>query len=94
MPFHKRAWHAGESSYCGRERCNDFSIGIELEGTDDQPYEDVQYHQLAAIIAELQANYPALDKNAVTGHCDIAPERKTDPGPAFNWDHLKQLLND
>lgn len=92
VPFHKRAWHAGKSCYCGRERCNDFSIGIELEGTDDEPYEDVQYQQLATIIAELQANYPSLEKNAITGHNDIAPERKTDPGPSFDWDHLKQLL--
>jgi N-acetyl-anhydromuramoyl-L-alanine amidase len=92
VPFHKRAWHAGESNYCGRERCNDFSIGIELEGTDDVPYEKVQYQQLAQLITDLQNTYPSLDKNAITGHCDIAPERKTDPGPAFNWNHLKQLL--
>jgi len=93
VPFHKRAWHAGDSSYCGRECCNDFSIGIELEGTDDEPYEDVQYQQLAAMISALQASYPSLDKGAITGHCDIAPERKTDPGPAFDWDRLNQLIN-
>jgi len=92
VPFHKRAWHAGESNYCGRESCNDFSIGIELEGTDDEPYEEAQYQQLATIIGTLQASYPSLDKDAITGHCDIAAKRKTDPGPAFDWDHLKQLL--
>ena len=92
VPFHKRAWHAGESSYCGRESCNDFSIGIELEGTDDQAYEDIQYQQLATMITTLQACYPSLDKDSITGHCDIAPERKTDPGPSFDWDHLKLLL--
>ena len=92
VPFHKRAWHAGESNYCGRERCNDFSIGIELEGTDDCPYEAVQYQQLAAMIQALQLSYTSLDKDAITGHCDIAPLRKTDPGPSFDWDHLKHLL--
>lgn len=93
VPFHQRAWHAGESSYCGREGCNDFSIGIELEGTDDSPYEEVQYRQLADIISCLRETYPAIAKDAITGHCDIAPQRKTDPGPAFDWDHLKELLN-
>lgn len=93
VPFHKRAWHAGASNYCGREKCNDFSIGIELEGTDDAPYEDVQYTQLANLINTLQKTYPELVKDAITGHCDIAPERKTDPGPAFDWNKLKQLLN-
>lgn len=92
VPFHQRAWHAGKSNYCGRERCNDFSIGIELEGTDDVPYEEIQYQQLAQLINALQSAYPSLDKTALTGHCDVAPERKTDPGPAFNWDHLKKLL--
>jgi len=92
VPFHKRAWHAGESNYCGREACNDFSIGIELEGTDNEPYEEIQYRQLADLINELQSAYPSLDKDGITGHCDIAPQRKTDPGPAFDWGHLKQLL--
>ena len=91
VPFHKRAWHAGASSYCGSDNCNDFSIGIELEGTDDTPYEPVQYEKLANLILELRQSYPAIDKSAITGHCDIAPGRKTDPGPAFNWDHLHKL---
>ncbi len=93
VPFHIRAWHAGASSYCGRERCNDFSIGIELEGTDDQPYEPVQYHRLAELIIELRRCYPDIAKDAITGHSDIAPGRKTDPGPAFDWAYLKKLLN-
>ena len=84
---------AGESSYCGRERCNDFSIGIELEGSDDQPFEDVQYRQLADMISCLRETYPSIAKEAITGHCDIAPGRKTDPGPFFDWDRLKKLLN-
>jgi AmpD protein len=92
VPFHKRAWHAGESSYGGHENCNDYSIGIELEGTDDKPYEELQYQQLASIIDTLQSYYPSLDKGTITGHCDIAVGRKTDPGPAFDWNHLTQLL--
>jgi AmpD protein len=93
VPFHRRAWHAGESLYCGREACNDFSVGIELEGADDVAYEDVQYRQLADMITALRAAYPTLAKDALTGHCDIAPQRKTDPGPAFDWDRLKEFLN-
>lgn len=92
VPFHQRAWHAGVSNYCGRESCNDFSIGIELEGSDDLPFEDIQYQQLAILIKALWRNYPEIPKNAITGHSDIAPGRKTDPGPAFDWDKLKQLL--
>ena len=92
VPFHKRAWHAGQSSYCGREACNDFSIGIELEGTDDRPYEEVQYRQLVEMINALHNRYDSLDKAAISGHCDIAPGRKTDPGDAFDWSYLKQLL--
>ncbi|MCW9047812.1 MAG: 1,6-anhydro-N-acetylmuramyl-L-alanine amidase AmpD [Gammaproteobacteria bacterium] len=92
VPFHKRAWHAGASSYCGIEGCNDFSIGIELEGTDDIPYEPVQYEKLANLFEELRQSYPDIDKNAITGHCDIAPGRKTDPGPAFDWDYLQKLI--
>ncbi|MFW2372891.1 MAG: 1,6-anhydro-N-acetylmuramyl-L-alanine amidase AmpD [Gammaproteobacteria bacterium] len=92
VPFHQRAWHAGASSYCGRECCNDFSIGIELEGTDDLPFEDIQYQQLAKLIRALWRTYPEIPKDAITGHSDIAPGRKTDPGPAFNWTKLKQLL--
>ncbi len=92
VPFHKRAWHAGASAYSGRQCCNDFSIGIELEGSDNIPYETIQYEKLAKLILELRQNYPDIDKNAITGHSDIAPGRKTDPGPAFNWGHLQQLI--
>ena len=86
VPFTLRAWHAGASSFRGRERCNDFSIGIELEGVDAAPYEDAQYESLNALIAALRAVYPAITPAAIVGHSDIAPGRKTDPGPAFDWD--------
>jgi N-acetyl-anhydromuramoyl-L-alanine amidase len=92
VPLHKRAWHAGASSYYGAENCNDFSIGIELEGADEIPYESIQYEILAKLIIELRQNYPAINKNAITGHSDIAPGRKTDPGSAFNWDYLQQMI--
>lgn len=82
-----RAWHAGASNFCGQERCNDFSIGIELEGTDDQPFEEVQYAALAALTMALEMAYPL--KN-VTGHEHIAPGRKTDPGPFFDWSRYMQ----
>lgn len=84
-----RAWHAGVSCWNGRERCNDFSIGIELEGCDTQPFEPVQYVRLAGLIAELRTRYPI---EAVVGHSDIAPGRKTDPGPFFDWQRLERLL--
>ncbi len=90
--FHRRAWHAGESCYRGRERCNDFSIGIELEGTDDLPYDDRQYPVLARVIDALRLAYPTLAAEALAGHGDIAPGRKTDPGPAFDWTRLYTLL--
>jgi len=83
-----RAWHAGASSFEGREQCNDFSIGIELEGTDDQPFEDRQYERLAALTQCLRARYPLA---AATGHSEIAPGRKTDPGPCFDWLRFKAL---
>lgn len=92
VPFHYRAWHAGESFFDGRTRCNDFSIGIELEGTDDLPYEDVQYQQLAGVIRALLHDYPHIDRDRIVGHADIAPVRKTDPGPAFDWEYLKGML--
>ncbi|HEY0721491.1 MAG TPA: 1,6-anhydro-N-acetylmuramyl-L-alanine amidase AmpD [Gammaproteobacteria bacterium] len=92
VPFGKRAWHAGKSHYAGRERCNDFSIGIELEGSDDTPFELAQYHQLAAVIGALLRTYPTLDASRITGHSDIAPGRKTDPGPHFLWPQLYALL--
>ncbi|VAW91530.1 1,6-anhydro-N-acetylmuramyl-L-alanine amidase [hydrothermal vent metagenome] len=93
VPFDKRAWHAGESRYEGRENCNDFSIGIELEGTDNQPYEDVQYQQLSTVIKALLKHYPALGHQHIIGHSDIAPGRKTDPGPAFDWAKLAHVLD-
>ncbi len=85
VPFDKRAWHAGQSSFQGRPACNDFSIGIELEGTDDIPYTPVQYQRLAEITRQLQRIYPAITPGRIVGHSDIAPGRKTDPGPAFDW---------
>lgn len=93
VPFNARAWHAGESSYCGRDACNDFSIGIELEGCEDRPYSDLQYEQLAKIISALVDCYDGLNRDRITGHCDISPGRKLDPGDAFDWDRLDQLLN-
>jgi len=88
VPFDKRAWHAGVSSYEGRERCNDFSIGIELEGTEFISYTDAQYAQLNAVIAVLLETYPKLSRQRITGHSDIAPDRKTDPGASFDWSRL------
>lgn len=93
VPFDKRAWHAGKSDYQGREKCNDFSIGIELEGTESVDYTSEQYVQLAAIIDALIKTYPKLSAQRITGHCDIAPGRKTDPGASFDWSKLYQLLN-
>lgn len=92
VPFAQRAWHAGASEYCGRHNCNDFSIGVELEGTDDLPYESRQYAMLAALIGALLACYPTLSRERLAGHSDIAPGRKTDPGPAFDWPRLRGLL--
>jgi len=92
VPFDKRAWHAGKSVYEGRERCNDFSIGIELEGAELVDYTDRQYAQLATIIRTLLATYPKLSTQRITGHSDIAPGRKTDPGPSFDWQRLFGLL--
>lgn len=94
VPFHKRAWHAGESCYGARSACNDFSVGIELEGTDDSPYAPPQYEALCGIIASLRSTYSALAAADIVGHCDIAPGRKTDPGPAFDWTRLRMLLGD
>lgn len=92
VPFTQRAWHAGRSCYHEREACNDFAVGIELEGEDETPYEPAQYRQLAELVRLLRARYPAIEADAVVGHCDIAPGRKTDPGPAFDWACLKTLL--
>jgi len=93
VPFHKRAWHAGLSDYCGRAGCNDFSIGIELEGADDISYTQLQYTCLARVTASLIRQYPALNSDALIGHSDIAPGRKTDPGEAFNWNYYRNLLD-
>ncbi len=81
----QRAWHAGQSDYCGRERCNDFSIGIEIEGTDDEPFTPAQYETVSAVVGALRITYPI---RGVAGHSDIAPGRKTDPGPHFDWGRL------
>jgi len=93
VPFHRRAWHAGQSCYEGRETCNNFSIGIELEGTDDSPFEEVQYQQLAELIKALESSYDCINKTRITGHSDIAPGRKTDPGSGFDWNKLNTLLS-
>ena len=90
--FDQRAWHAGVSCLNGKENCNDFSIGIELEGADDIEYEAVQYKVLAQVTLALQKAYPAIIEERVVGHSDIAPGRKTDPGPAFNWSKYKKSM--
>lgn len=92
VSFNDRAWHAGKSCFEGRSNCNDFSIGIELEGTDTSPYTDAQYLQLARVTQLLRDHFPALTEERIVGHSDIAPERKTDPGPAFDWPRYKELL--
>jgi AmpD protein len=89
VPFGERAWHAGRSAYLGREACNDFSVGIELEGTDEIPYEAGQYESLAALIKALIAAYPTLSAERIVGHSDVAPGRKTDPGVSFDWERLR-----
>ena len=88
VPFSKRAWHAGESCHQGQTCCNDFSIGIELEGTDETPYEPVQYEALQTLINLKRGRYPAISEKNIVGHCHIASERKTDPGPVFDWARL------
>ncbi|HEX5056308.1 MAG TPA: 1,6-anhydro-N-acetylmuramyl-L-alanine amidase AmpD [Gammaproteobacteria bacterium] len=93
VPFSRRAWHAGVSSYRGRENCNDFSIGIELEGTDELPYAEAQYRRLTEVVACLLRTYDSLSAQDIVGHSDIAPGRKTDPGPAFDWAYFRQCLN-
>jgi AmpD protein len=92
VPFGQRAWHAGQSHYRGRAACNDFSIGIELEGTDDTPYADPQYDQLGALVEALLATYPSLSSDHIVGHSDVAPGRKTDPGPSFDWERWRSIL--
>jgi AmpD protein len=88
VPCGRRAWHAGASAWKGQNRCNDFSLGVELEGSDNQPFERIQYQVLARLIANLRRHYPLND---IAGHSDIAPGRKTDPGPCFDWPLLKRL---
>lgn len=90
VPCAKRAWHAGESSWKGRARCNDFSIGIEMEGTGEVPFTAAQYRRLAALTRALRARYPIRD---IAGHSDVAPERKTDPGPYFDWARYRSMLD-
>jgi AmpD protein len=92
VPFDKRAWHAGDSCFRERRACNDFSIGIELEGQDEEPYAAVQYERLSEVVAALLRTYPGLSPQAIAGHSDIAPGRKTDPGPAFDWAAFRARL--
>lgn len=92
VPFHARAWHAGVSEFDGRTRVNDFSIGIELEGSDFAPFEEAQYRALVEVTRALQAAYPAITPERIVGHVDIAPDRKTDPGPYFNWARYRREL--
>ncbi|QJR82726.1 1,6-anhydro-N-acetylmuramyl-L-alanine amidase AmpD [Alteromonas pelagimontana] len=92
VPFTQRAWHAGISSFQGRQRCNDFSIGIEMEGTDDMPFTDAQYQALATVSHEILSHFPLITIGRIVGHSDIAPGRKTDPGPFFDWPRYRQQL--
>lgn len=92
VPFHQRAWHAGVSHFEGRSDCNNFSIGIELEGTDNMAYNNTQYQRLAKISQSLMRVYPGITPKRIVGHCDIAPDRKSDPGPAFDWSYYRGLL--
>lgn len=87
-----RAWHAGKSVFCGVENCNDFSIGIELEGTDTRPYTLQQYAALIELTRCIQSSYPSVTSDRIVGHCDIAPERKTDPGESFDWQYYHECL--
>ena len=92
VPFNLKAHHAGASSFDGRDQCNDFSIGIELEGCDDTPFTSAQYERLIAVTRLLMATYPGITGDRITGHSDIAPARKTDPGPCFDWDRYRREL--
>ncbi|MGB0204581.1 MAG: 1,6-anhydro-N-acetylmuramyl-L-alanine amidase AmpD [Neptuniibacter sp.] len=95
VPLEKRAWHAGLSCFDGREGCNDFSVGIELEGCDEEPFTDQQYQSLSSLTKKIQSIYPAITQQRITGHSDIAPDRKTDPGPFFDWSrYLASLQRD
>ena len=92
VPFQQRAWHAGVSEFEGRTNCNDFSIGIEMEGADNIAYTDFQYRRLAEVSQTLLQWYPLITKDRIVGHSDIAPGRKTDPGPAFDWPRYRNAL--
>jgi AmpD protein len=92
VPLNRRAWHAGESVYCGRNCCNDFSIGIELEGSDEQPFTDAQYAALGTVTREIMQLYPNITRERITSHAAIAPGRKTDPGPMFDWQRYLSLI--
>jgi len=94
VPLDRRAWHAGQSCWAGRTACNDFSLGIELEGCDEQPFTEAQYSALAALLANLRTVVPGLDAARLVGHSDIAPGRKTDPGPYFEWTRVRNALDD
>jgi len=94
VPFHKRAWHAGVSNYKGEDTCNNFSIGIEMEGADHIEYDSKQYETLADVTAALLSTYPEMSIDNITGHCDVAPERKTDPGESFDWQRYKKRLSE
>jgi len=93
VPFNRRAWHAGVSRYEDRERCNDFSIGIEMEGTDEGDFTNIQYAVLVDVVAALDQAYPGISPERIAGHSDIAPDRKRDPGPGFNWLDLRRQIN-
>lgn len=92
VSFDDRAWHAGQSSWRGQTACNDFSVGIELEGCDEDPYTDRQYRSLAELVKALRFTYPSIERDAIAGHSEIAPGRKTDPGPVFDWSKLMALV--
>lgn len=94
VPVYMRAWHAGESEFDGRKQVNDFSIGIELEGCDTKPFELEQYIELSKLTHSIQATFPEILTNRIIGHSDIAPGRKTDPGPFFQWEHYRELLQE
>ena len=92
VPLGMRAWHAGVSSWQGRDKCNDFSIGIELAGCDEEEYTADQYVSLCGVTKQIQAAYPDISEDRILGHSDIAAGRKTDPGPCFDWERYKQML--
>lgn len=93
VPVHRRAWHAGVSRLAGRERCNDFSVGIELEGCDDDVFTAAQYAALSSLTRALRAAFPAIGAEAIVGHSEIAPGRKTDPGPHFDWARYRAAIS-